>query len=244
MPSYMLNRETAQEVTARVKDVFSAMVSFKQLDRSHLAIVIVDPTIKYLPMDDIKAEFARFLLKAVLFVDRFGNRNVWAYPYDKIALSKAFFSWKHGLPSRRIQHEFAYLCEAGTTMYGGSVIDEGGLIVAVSGLDEEYDEMFAGMTMSLCKGYAQKDARRTRQYAEKNEYLGDGSNFYGLHEVPIPEGIDLTKFSGRYDERHQRRCPKCDSRDWSYGPSAGRNTPLVCNNCGHSGSEEEFKIPT
>jgi hypothetical protein len=76
----------------------------------------------------------------------------WDHPYDAVARAKAFASWKTGLPAHRIQQEAPYLYEEGWTKYGGSAVGEGGLVVAFSGVEEYFDQMFSEMMVAAIKG--------------------------------------------------------------------------------------------
>jgi hypothetical protein len=214
------------------------------IKRGDLASVVVDPRVRYMPMDSEQAEWERFLTKAVVFVGRYGNRELWQDPYDLIALSKAFTTWVTGMPSRRVLNEFGYLCGPGMVAFGGSVIDEGGLIVACSGVSSEHDEMLAGIYMALLKGITQGDAMSVVALA--NEYKGnDYSNyFFGLSLPVLPKDINYETYRGRYGQG-ELRCPQCDSRIVRYvhyGANAEGQTPreVICRECGLKAAEAEF----
>lgn len=188
--SYHLTRERAEDAVGRAGEMFLETAEDKVVKRGHFAAVVLDPTVRFRPMDSEEAEWADFITNAVLYIRRFGHIDEWQHDYDYIALSKAFLSWRWGLPSRRIQHEFAYLCEGHDTVYGGSIVDEGGLIVACSGVDSEHDEGFATVIMGLCKSFAQHSAEHYRK-------VNPNDNFYGQHPRKAPEGYNLRTYCGR-----------------------------------------------
>ena len=113
-------------------------------------LVVLDPATPWEPK--YKKADERFEEEIVLFNNFFGHPDHWEYPYDKIALSKAFISWKTGRSSREVQLEAPYLYEAGMTKYGGSAVGPGGLVVAFSGVEEHFDQMFSEMMRAAIKG--------------------------------------------------------------------------------------------
>lgn len=228
--SLFLTVEVAEQAVRYERATFIRAAKDKVVKRAHLAVVVVDPAVPYREMDTIEQEFAFFIEKAVLYVARFGDRKKWKYPYDKIALGKAFLSWRYRLPSRRIQHEDAYLLVRGDTLYGGSVIDEGGLVVACSGVDAEHDEGFAGAVMARCKSFAQHAAEVYRQDHSED-------NFYGGKQFNPPHGYDLHIYRGRYDG--SLRCPVCDTRDTFPVGEDQRQ----CDYCNHIGKHTQFLPP-
>lgn len=234
MPSFFLTRETAELAVNHIRLAFETAHQSEVIRRGHLAVVVVDPTVRYVPMLTETDEFARFLTKAVIFVGRYGLRDQWQWAYDWIAVAKAFDTWKTGLPSRRLQNEFAYNCVEGGTIYGGSVIDEGGLVVACSGVDPEHDEGFAGAVMSFCKAYAQHAANAYRVDNPKND-------FYGGAPRKAPQGINLSTYRGRYDGV---RCPVCDCRNIKYlGKGDDQVVLYMCSECKHEATKGEFLYP-
>lgn len=72
--------------------------------------------------------------------------------YLSIATQKAELSLRTGLPSSVVQHQYPYLYQEGDTKWGGSTVLPGGVVVAFSGVQAVYDEMFAEMMASAIKG--------------------------------------------------------------------------------------------
>jgi hypothetical protein len=68
--------------------------------------------------------------------------SAWKYPYDKIAMSKAYVSWRHGLSMRQIIQEHSEYLVPRDTVWPGSVVVNG-IICAVSGQDPASDEFLA-----------------------------------------------------------------------------------------------------
>lgn len=118
------------------------------VNRSQGFMVVCDPRITYA---DIRPG-VMFENYVPLFFDQFGDSTEWDYPFDEIALAKAKASWKTGLPSHRIQQEAPYLFEPWMAKYGGSAVGEGGLVVAFSGVEEYFDQMFSEMMLAAIKG--------------------------------------------------------------------------------------------
>lgn len=69
--------------------------------------------------------------------------------YVRIAMAKAYVTFKHRMPSAVVQQRYPYLYEDGDTKWGGSTITPGGLIVAFSGVQAHFDEMIAEMLASI-----------------------------------------------------------------------------------------------
>ncbi len=81
----------------------------------------------------------------------FGERSGWEHPYDRVAASKAFISWRTGLPSHMVQQLYPYLYNEGDTKWGGSAVLPGGLVIAFSGAEWYYDQMISEMMGSSIK---------------------------------------------------------------------------------------------
>lgn len=236
MASFFLTREVAEMAVKDTIDVFLHAHAGGIVKRDHCGLVILDPTILYFPMRTKGEEWDRFITEAVLYIARAGDRNLWDHPYDLIALRKAWLTWKYRLPSRIIQSSYRYLLEEFDTIFGGSVIDEGGLIAGFSGVHPEHDEGFANMAMGFCKAYAQRFANA---YEEQNPK----KDFIGLMPL-LPKGYDLSKYTGRYDDGE--RCPICDGRSIGTAPPRhGQNDvdALICGDCGFVGSDSDFQVP-
>ncbi|HVV15077.1 MAG TPA: hypothetical protein VHD55_01590 [Candidatus Paceibacterota bacterium] len=72
-------------------------------------------------------------------VHEFGDPAKYEWPYKKIALSKAEISVRTGLPTTKVAPQ--YLLDDDTVNSGSAVID--GIVVACSGVEGFYDEMFS-----------------------------------------------------------------------------------------------------
>ena len=74
----------------------------------------------------------------------FGNRKRWEHNYEAHAIGKEEISQRTGLPTREVQNKHAELLEPGDTVYFGSVVsDDGTIVIAFSGVEAFFDEMFA-----------------------------------------------------------------------------------------------------
>lgn len=89
-----------------------------------------------------------------LFVASIGDPSL-STKYLAFAQAKAYTSWRTGLPSRLVQQDSPHLLAPGMTKWGGSTV-RAGLVVAFSGVESIYDEMFSEMMASavvaLCRG--------------------------------------------------------------------------------------------
>lgn len=97
-----------------------------------------------------------------------GERNEWTAPYSDIAESKFHLTVDHQMPTREIQLMYPELAEGhGNTYYWGSWID-GGLIVACSGVDPEWDEAFSKMIIAILRAMLTK---------KQKQELSEGKHF-------------------------------------------------------------------
>lgn len=140
-------------------------------------LVVLDPRLPYEPKyrsfrDD------NFLDEVVLYQYSWGDPTTWEAPFGWVALSKAYASWKTGLPSREIQQMHPYLYEEGWTKYGGSVVLPGGLVVAFSGIQPWFDEMISGWMAYAIQGLCLDAMHRPNDGVMANEgliFLGEES---------------------------------------------------------------------
>ncbi len=238
MSSYFLTQTLAEEACEEAVQAFCEAAAGGIVNKGVGAFVIVDPTEPYVYQGSAQADFDHFLTKAVLNIVRVNTENEkWNDKYVHIATSKAFLSWRTGLPSRRLQHEFAYQARMHETGYGGSFIDDGGLIVAFSGVHPQDDESFAEFAAARCRARAQ---RLADDYREK---YPDDSAFGMMGWFDWPEGFDPKHYKGHYVM--ELRCPVCDSREGIYPLDRLEDgaLPRRCVNCGHEGSYEDFLAP-
>ena len=109
--------------------------------RRHLAIVIVDNEI----CEPISPLVEYFI----------GGKKNWKHPYDKIAWDKIHLSIRTGFDSGYVISQAPQLLLDYDPPYAGSVADEG-FIVACSGVQSYFDEMFARMIAAACKALCQE----------------------------------------------------------------------------------------
>jgi len=85
---------------------------------------------------------------AVLYEHALGDRTRWDANYGAFARAKAELSWRTGMDSHQVQQTKPYLLAEGDSMlWGGVVLHD--IVVAVSGADPWFDEVFAG-SVALC----------------------------------------------------------------------------------------------
>lgn len=89
-----------------------------------------------------------------------GSPDEWPAPYDDIAIGKFDLTVEHQMPTREIQQMYPELAEGeGNTYYWGSWID-GGLVVACSGVDPEWDEAFSKMVIAIMRAMLTKKQKQ------------------------------------------------------------------------------------
>ena len=79
----------------------------------------------------------------VIFSAVIDSEHEKALMYSEIAKAKAEVSRRTGMPSSLVQTQDPDLYVEGDTNWGGSTVDEGGLVVAFSGVQAVFDEMIA-----------------------------------------------------------------------------------------------------
>ena len=126
---------------------FAVKARFNKFDGT---IVVIDPRVIDRPK---MADALKVFDASIIFVGFVGDNET--PKYTDIARSKAFVTWKTGLPSSLVQQQYPYLYTEGDTIWGGSTIDAGGLIVAFSGVqqvhDEAISETMAALVRSICR---------------------------------------------------------------------------------------------
>jgi hypothetical protein len=93
------------------------------------------------------------------------DRDVWVGPYNDIAVDKFELTVEHKMSTRKIQLLYPELAEArmliqrtGHTYYWGSWID-GGIVVACSGIDPEWDEFFSKVICAFIRAAVSKKVK-------------------------------------------------------------------------------------
>lgn len=157
--SAILTRELVIQTMPLIRPIFHNLVDFgftKRGDgtpRKHFHFVVLDPGISFY---DIRVDdgYEAFRREVVLYEESFTDRTTWGDdPFDKIALAKAYITWKTGLSSRYIQQCAPHLLVKYSTKYGGSAILDG-LITSGSGVQGFLDETFACAAAALLRGAA------------------------------------------------------------------------------------------
>ncbi len=129
----------AQIAEQAANEVMYAVRSLAEADmlsqyRGH--IVIMDPAKPYTRGDTVE-DFE----KAIAFQASYTDPSwPWKYDYQKIALAKAMVTWRYGVSSRESVTNQRYLLDEGAAPWAGSVVWNGNLFVAFSGLPSQDDE--------------------------------------------------------------------------------------------------------
>lgn len=170
MASFILTEEMAQKaVDVVLGSLDLILIDRMPMRRATMAVVVLDPTKPYGHHNPLRETWPG---DVVLYEGEF-NRNEWEHPYDWIARSKAAVSWRTGLPSHLVQQRAPYLYESYNVKYGGSVVWEGGLIVAASGVEWYFDQMIANWVAAACQALSIQ--RMEEILAASGDRL-DGSN--------------------------------------------------------------------
>lgn len=146
-----LTKDVCERALEVVEPAILAASARGIIKRDHGCLVVLDPKIPYEPK--YKTAGPLFEKDVVIFEHQYegAGSESWEHPYDLIALSKAFISWKTGLPSRQVLMEAPHLYEVDMTKFGGSAV-ENGLVVAFSGVEEYFDQMISEMMLAAIKG--------------------------------------------------------------------------------------------
>ena len=128
----------AQNAARLVEPLVMELIAYGSRRAVH--IVILDPRKQYAPGVDLP----------VLFEGTIGEQDskVWERPFDEIARAKARVCWRTGMSSRTVGECAPYLYEPGDTKFPGGVVCDK-LIVAVSGLEWQFDEAVAHSVIGL-----------------------------------------------------------------------------------------------
>lgn len=141
--------------------------------RKQGVLVVLDPTKPWEPKYE-KADGSSFD-EVVLFAHSWTDGREFDAPFSDVAAMKAFASWKTGLPAHRIQQEAPYLYQPGWTKWGGSAVGDGGLVVAFSGVQWYFDQMFSEMMLAAIKAVCLDEMLRPGGVMDTGEitFLGD-----------------------------------------------------------------------
>jgi len=127
--------------------------------REHLAIVVTATESIHPRNTDKSFKDDCYLITGI------GDKNDWEHDYEAVALSKAEKSVRTGKDSALLAPH--YLLESDTVYWGSVVLDD--IVVACSGVEAYYDEMFSGLIAVAIKALCK----------EKFAKLPEGTEFIG-----------------------------------------------------------------
>ena len=156
--SYAINTKQAELAVRLVLPSIKYTMGLGLADGEHLHIVVLHPEAKYDPAEKIE--------RSILYEFSVGNKAEWKYPYAEIARSKARITLRTGMPSLYVVQCAPHLLHFSDTKYGGSAYLDG-IVVACSGVQEHFDEMFSMWIASAIKGLALERMQEIR----KNEMV-------------------------------------------------------------------------
>ena len=136
----------------------------KSVNRMHMHIVCLHPNTPY--SENTKLP--------ILFDYSIGNPEDWerwdGKSYQDFAQAKARISWRTGMSSREVVMCHPHLLAKGDTiLWGSSILN--GVIVAVSGVQPYFDEMFATMTAAAVIGEASHYANELQKGGNCPDFL-------------------------------------------------------------------------
>lgn len=140
-----------QVATLVVAPLIKILSDNGSIKRAYGHLIILNPLIPYEPKYHGPEE--ENFDELVLYRRDFGDRTRWEHQYDKVARSKAYTTWKTGLPSIQVQTQYPYLYQEGMTKHGGSAIAPGGLVDGFSGVEGYFDEMLSEIYLSGIRGF-------------------------------------------------------------------------------------------
>jgi hypothetical protein len=161
--SFFLTEDVARQAVNFVLPAVQALIDAKVVKRGDMHIVIGKPDID---AGSISREV--WYMDGILYQHSLGIRSKWGNPYDEIARSKCYLSWRHGMPTQLIQACAPHLLERGDTGYYGSAVSHG-LAVACSGVQPYFDQMISSWVLEMCRALA-IDARE-KQVLPDNGFL-------------------------------------------------------------------------
>ncbi len=166
--SFLLTKIVARKAVDLVRPAILSAMESGLLKRKDFHVVIMDPCIRPWEVTDPSL--------AILHEESFGNRMQWELDFQKIARGKAFLSWRTGIPTHLIRETMPHLLAAGDTIFYGSAVHHG-IVVAASGVQPWFDEMFSGWTADACRALCIGEMQE--------KVLKDGRMFIG--ELPHQE---------------------------------------------------------
>jgi len=142
----LLDQKIAREAADLIRPVILGMMEREKVERKTLALVVLSPHARYGTFINVE--------DAILHEEIIGQpRQTWetGRTYDAYARGKAAITWRTGMTSREVIESHPHLLIQGDAKYAGSAIYRG-IITAASGVEDHYDEMFAGMYAVTCHG--------------------------------------------------------------------------------------------
>jgi hypothetical protein len=163
LTSYFIDRAAAEKAIGLVMPMIaSAMATREAGESGFLYIVVMQPGTS--PAD------SRFE-EAILHEHAVGDTAKWDADYGAFARAKAKVAWKTGLDAHIVSQLKPHLLEQGDTVLSGGIVLDG-IVVAVSGADPWYDELFAGTIAACLRAQAKAGIARVK---EKHLFLPDRS---------------------------------------------------------------------
>lgn len=145
-----LTKETANHIVNMLMfGIFDSMDDV--LKRKQLHIVILVPSVEDASADDYP-DWPDYPIKpAVLYEHSVGDKGSWPYPFDNIAKCKALQLWRGQNTDGNTDSVAHLLFPDDTPFWGG--VKRHGLVVACSGVQPYFDQMFAGMIADALKAF-------------------------------------------------------------------------------------------
>ena len=133
----IFTREIAERAVHFVLPSIKKLMELGLLKRTHLHVVVSDMVHR-----SVIATEEDWNSSCILYEYSMGDRSAWELPFDKIARSKCYLSWRYGLPTQVLQTRCPHFLAEGDTIYYGSAARDG-LAVACSGVQPYFDGMIS-----------------------------------------------------------------------------------------------------
>lgn len=163
--SLLLDESTAKKAVEMVLPAIMRAIAALTFKRRHLHIVICDPA--FLP-SDATPEW-QWRNNGIVYQHSLQDDDEWEHPYDTIALSKTYLSWRYGMPTQILQSRCPHLLTSGDTIYFGSAVCDG-LVVGVSGVQPWFDQMVAAWVLEACRALC-INARETGEMSNDGDFV-------------------------------------------------------------------------
>lgn len=152
--SRFLTQQIAADATDDVTPMLINMLKRKQLLRNgepvkelQCSMVILNPAVT--PSNVPKMDVQTVMEYGLLYERFVGDKQGCVTDFSHYAMRKSHLVWRTGMSCRKVITQYPHLLLPHDCKYFGGIIHEG-IIVAVSGFDQDQDEMIATCVAAQC----------------------------------------------------------------------------------------------